>query len=389
MLADLTRFSGIIEDTGTGAIWASVLLRVPAARRDHRQRGLCIAVAAAAAAMTLRIGAVSEAVDFVTHDPHMTQLAMHLFGAFSAVVVLDLLLVVTGGGPPRKRLHLISAALLLSLVVFDATAPAHTQDTVAPHGAPLPSLEFWLTLLGMHLASDSACVIVCWRYSRRSAKGPSRTSLALFGLGTAFAGLFWVGYLIYIPVRSPSIPALLSLVMGLHGLLRAASIAVPTLLDARRAVDEVRTLHRLWPLWRDLVEAVPSVALYKPRNHLWEAIWPQGPRHLIIYRRLVEIRDAILVLREYVPADRAPTHELSSPDSFRGDAHALALMLREARRAKLAGEPPHTDPARLVHSGGTDIAAETEFLVRVATAYRYPMAPHTPRKPVAMPSESG
>ncbi|MET7904799.1 MAB_1171c family putative transporter [Streptomyces sp. NPDC005355] len=387
MLAELTGFSGLIEDTGTGAIWGAVLLRIPATCRDRRQRGLCIAVAAAAAAMTLRLAPVNEAVDLVTRDPHMTQLAMHLSGAFSAVVVLDFLLVVTGGGPPRGRLHLIGAALLLSLVVLDATAPAHTRDTVAPHGAPLPSLEFWLTLLGMHLAADSACVIVCWRYSRRS-KGPSRMSLALFGLGTAFAGLFWVGYLFYIPERSPWAPALLSLAMGLHGLLRAASIAVPTLLDARRAVDGVRTLHRLWPLWRDLVEVVPSVALYKPRNHLREVLWPRGPRDLIIYRRLVEIRDAILVLREYVPANRAAAHEPGSPDSFRGEAHALARMLREARRAKLAGEPPHADPARLVHSGGTDITAETEFLVRVATAYRCPTAPYRPRKPVATQPQS-
>ncbi|MFI6054669.1 MAB_1171c family putative transporter [Streptomyces violascens] len=389
MLAEVTGFSGFIEDMGTGAIWAAVLLRLPAACRDRRQRGLCIAVATAAAAMTLRLGPVSKAVDLVTRNPHMTQLAMHLFGAFSAVVVLDLLLVVTGGGPPRKRMHLISAALLLSLVVFDATAPAHTRDTIAPYGAPLPSLEFWLTLLGMHLASDSTCVIVCWRYSRRSSKGPTRTSLVLFGLGTAFAGLFWVGYLLYIPVRSPWIPAFLSFAMGLHGLLRAASIAVPTLLDARRAVDDVRTLHRLWPLWRDLVEAVPSVALRKPRNHLREVLWPQGPRDLITYRWLVEIRDAILVLREHVPADLAAAPDPGSPDTHRGDAHALARNLKEALRAKLAGEPPHADAARLVHSGGTDIAAETEFLVRVATAYRSATAPWTPRNPVAMPSDSG
>ncbi|MFF9787728.1 MAB_1171c family putative transporter [Streptomyces nigrescens] len=385
MFDEITGISDLIEDMGTGAIWAAVLLRIPAACRDRRQRGLCIAVAAAAAAMTLRLGPVSKAIGLVARDPHMTQLTMHLFGAVSAVVVLDFLLVVTGGGPPRQRLHLVGAALLLSLVVFDATAPAHTRDTVAAYGAPLPSLEFWLTLLGMHLAADSTCVIVCWRYSRRSSKGPSRTSLLLFGLGTAFAGLFWVGYLLYIPVRSPWIPALQSLAMGLHGLLRAASISVPTLLDTRQVVDDVRTLHRLWPLWRDMVEAVPVVALYKPRNHLREVLCPQGPRKLIIYRWLVEIRDAILVLQEHVPTDRAAAPEPGSPASRCGDAHAFARMLREARRAKLAGEPPHTDAARLVHSGGTDLAAETEFLVRVATAYRRPTAPCTLPKPVVLP----
>ncbi len=389
MLFELTECSGFIEDMGTGAIWIAVLLRIPAARRDRRQRGLCIAVAAAAAAMTLRLRPVDGALDVVTRDPHMTQLAMHLFGAFSAVVVLDFLRVVTGSGPPRKRLHLLGAALLLSLVVLDAMAPPHAQDTIAPHGAPLPSLEFWLTLQGMHLAADTTCAVVCWRHSRRSVKGPLRTSLALFGLGTAFAALFWVGYLLYIPLRAPWIPPLLSLAMGLHGLLRAASIAIPTLLDTRRALDDARKLHQLWPLWRDLVDAVPSVALCKPRNYLGEILRPQGPRDLIIYRRLVEIRDAILVLREYVPADRAATRAPGSSGSFPGDAHALARMLKEARQAKLAGVAPHTDPARLTHSGGPDLAAETAFLIRVATAYRSPTTPCTSRRHMVTPSGSG
>ncbi|MCQ4046553.1 MAB_1171c family putative transporter [Streptantibioticus rubrisoli] len=386
MLTDLSRLGRLVEDVGTAAIWAAVLLRIPSARHDSRQRGLCIAVAAAAAAMALRLNPVSRAIDFFTRDPHLTHLAMHLFAAFSAILVLDFLLVVTGGGPPRARLHMIGAALLLLLVLRDATAKPHTQELIGPHGVSEPSIEFWLILTGMHLASDSTCLIVCWRYGRRSTSGTSRTSLALFGLGTAFAGLFWLGYLVYMPTRSPWIPPFLSLTMGLHGLLRAASIAVPTVLDTRMALDKVTTLWRLWPLWHDLVDAVPSVALIKPRKRLGEILWPQGPRDLIVYRKIVEIRDAILVLRDYLPSDHAfADSEVGYADTRGGDPDALAGKLREACRAKLAGEPPSANRAHLVQPEQVNMAGETEFLLRVAAAYSCPAARDDHRDRVTTP----
>nr|BFD87571.1 hypothetical protein StreXyl84_69720 [Streptomyces sp. Xyl84] len=407
MRADLASAAGLVEDAGVAAIWIAVLLRIPAARRDPRQRGLCLAVAAAAAAMALRLGPVARAIDLVTGDPRATQLAMHLLGALSALVVLDFLLTVTGGGPPRLWLHLGGVFCLLTLLYLDVSAPAHTQDVIGPHGAPEPSLVFWLTLVCMHLAADGTCVVVCRRYSRRGSAGPSRTSLALFGLGTAFAGLFWVADLLYIQVRSPWIPVCLSATMGLHGLLRAASIAVPTLLDAHRAVGDIRVLRRLDPLWRDLIAAVPSVALCAPRHHLLEVLWPRGPRDLIVYRKIVEIRDAILVLREYVPSDgfvpagdpespAGPDARPAGPDArqlaARGEdreAVIVARMLHTARRAKLAGRPPLAHSARLPQPGCADVAAETDFLTRVADAYRrrplppYPLPARAASRPAA------
>jgi hypothetical protein len=316
---------------------------------------------------------VGRTIDFFTRDPHLTQLAMHLFGAFSALLVLDFILVVTGSGPPRARLRIIGAVLLLSLVLLDATAKSHTRELIGPHGVSEPSIEFWLTLIGMHLAADGACLIVCWRYSRLSTSGTSRTSLALFGLGTAFAGLFWIGYLVYLPTRSPWIPPLLSLTIGLHGMLRGASIAVPTLLDTRRFLGQTTTLWHLWPLWRDLVDAVPSVALTRPRNRLGEVLWPQGSRDLIIYRKIVEIRDAILVLCDYLPSNHA--FASCGPDfaGTRGeDPDVLAGMLREACRAKLAGEAPSGNRTSLVQPEHVDMAGETQFLLRVAATYRCP-----------------
>lgn len=73
----------------------------------------------------------------------------------------------------------------------------------------------------------------------------------------------------------------------------------PSTHAARRALTDVGDWWRIWPLWRELVEVCPQVLLTPHRGRLREILWPQGPRGLLLYRKLMEIRDAILVLDAY------------------------------------------------------------------------------------------
>lgn len=140
-----------------------------------------------------------------------------------------------------------------------------------------------------------------------------------------------------------AMPAL-PLMMNLHGLLRAAAILVPTLFVLRRTSADIATAWRLWPLWHDLVQAVPHVALTKPRaGRVVELLWPPVPRNLLVYRKVIETRDAILILGEYVAPgvpELARSHVTGHgiPEQRR-TAAALACVLKEARQAKLAGRP--------------------------------------------------
>ncbi|MFF0551433.1 MAB_1171c family putative transporter [Streptomyces sp. NPDC004311] len=389
MAADLTAFGDWLAVPSVICLWAALVLRAPGALRSPQQRGLWLAVAAAAAAMTLNLpDVVAYAMDRGAAYAHTIGLARNLVGVFSAGAVLYFVAAATRG----RRLRLAACAAtvlwLAALVGLDAAAPGHGTHTMPPTGEPVPSLAYWLALIGAHLVANTLCVALCWRYSRRTRSRGLAVGLRLFGLGTALAGLFWLAYLAKALFGSTWAMPALPLLMNVHALLRAAAIVVPTLFTLRRTLDDSATAWRLWPLWRDLVEAVPHVALTKPRSgRVVEFLWPPVPRNLLVYRKVIETRDAILILGEYVrpgALEHARGHVAGHgiPEQRR-TAAALARVLRDARRAKLDGLPGHAGetaglelPAAIQSPGeGGDLADEARFLVDVAEAYTAQAAP--------------
>lgn len=386
MAADLTAFGDWLAVPSVVCLWAAVLLRAPGALRSPQQRGLWFAVATAAAAMTLNLPAV---VAYATgRDPgyaHTIGLVRNLIGVLSAGAVLYFVAAATRG----RRLQLAAWAGTLLwlnvLVALDAAAPAHGTHTIPPSGSPVPSLAYWLVLISAHVIANTVCVYVCWRYSLRAESRALQAGLRLFGLGTALAGLFWFAYLLKALFGSTWAMPALPLMMNLHGLLRAAAILVPTVFTLRRATADITTAWRLWPLWRDLVQAVPHVVLTEPRaGRVLELLWPPVPRNLLVYRKVIETRDAILILGEYVSPgvpELARSHVAGSrvPDRRRAAA-ALACVLKEARRAKLAGLPVQAGAATALElpsamqtsEEGGGLEEEARFLVDVAQAYASP-----------------
>ncbi|UQX03929.1 MAB_1171c family putative transporter [Streptomyces sp. RerS4] len=383
MGAELLALGERLAVPGVLALWIAVLLRAPGALRSPQQRGLWLAVASAAAAMTLNLPAVVAYA--MSRDPgyaHTVGLVRNLIGVLSAGAVLYFVAAATRG-PRLQRASWAGTVLWLGLLItLDRTAPAHGPHTIPADGEPVPSLAYWLVLISAHLVANTVCVHVCWRYSRRTESRGLAVGLRLFGLGTALAGLFWFAYLLKALFGSTWATPALPLLMNLHGLLRAAAILVPTLFTLRRTTADIATAWRLWPLWRDLVQAVPHVVLSKPRaGRVMELLWPPVPRDLLVYRKVIETRDAILILGEYVApgaAERARSHVAGSgvPEPRRAAA-ALACVLKEARQAKLAGLPGAAGqaaglelPAEIQTSGeGGDLEGEARFLVDVAQAY--------------------
>ncbi|MFJ3924753.1 MAB_1171c family putative transporter [Streptomyces sp. NPDC090022] len=370
-------------------LWIAVLLRIPAALKSPQQRGLLLAVATAAAAMTLNL---PDVVTYAMRNPdhsHTVGLIRNLIGVLSAGAVLYFVAAATQGRRLRLAALVTTVALLSALLALDAAAPDHGTHTIPPQGDPVPSLAYWLVLISAHLLANTTCVFVCWRYGRQAESRGLAVGLRLFGLGTALAGLFWFAYLLKALFGSTWAMPYLPLLMNLHGFLRAAAILVPTLFVLRTAYADITTTWRLWPLWHDLVQAVPHVALTKPRaTRLVELLWPPVPRNLLVYRKVIETRDAILILGEYVPPgvrELAETHVSGAGvPAPRRSAAALACVLKEARRNMLDGLPQHQQQdgrqqppapagtgAAAVPAGaeGSDLEDETTFLVAVAQAY--------------------
>ncbi|WP_317620401.1 DUF6545 domain-containing protein, partial [Streptomyces sp. CBMA156] len=108
--------------------------------------------------------------------------------------------------------------------------------------------------------------------------------------------------------------------------------AMPAAVALQRVWRDATTFWLLWRLWRDLVAAVPSVALAPPRPRVLELLLPRAPWRLLVYRQVIEIRDAILVLRDYGPP--GGRHGCRTADPCAVHAAAVAAWLRAACQAK-------------------------------------------------------
>ncbi|MFI9633172.1 MAB_1171c family putative transporter [Nocardia sp. NPDC051929] len=137
-------------------------------------------------------------------------------------------------------------------------------------------------------------------------------------------------------------------------------IPLVTALLARTGLDRTgRDCRRLRPLWRDLTAVVPEVVLAEDGS---------APREATsrLYRMTVEIWDALLHLRPYVPA----LSEAGSP-ADRHDARRSALQVALAVRAKRDGDTPTPGSmaAGAAHGEARDRAAEFRFLLELARVW--------------------
>ncbi|MET8679630.1 MAB_1171c family putative transporter [Streptomyces sp. NPDC004647] len=374
MAGDLAELGNRLEYPCSLFLWFAVLVRGPSAFRSPQQRGLWLAVATAAVAMALNLPVVVSLILKASGSAHGAALTRNMFGLLSAGAVLHFVAVAhTSGRRLKVGLCLAVGAIMVALLLFDLGAPPHQEHSIPAVGEPSPSAAYWLTLIAAHLLANAACVRVCWRYGLRAESPSLGAGLKLFGLGTAFAGLFWLVYFLRLTLDTNRVMPFLPLLMNLHAVFRASAILVPTLFTARRAAADITTAWHLWPLWRDLVDAVPHVALTKPRSRTAEILWPLIPRKLLVYRRVIETRDAILVLYDYVqPAGSglACSHGTDAGVPHPGtDAAVLACAMREARSAKLAGHRPQRSSAVNPFAFDGDLEDERTFLLDVARAY--------------------
>lgn len=134
------------------------------------------------------------------------------------------------------------------------------------------------------------------------------------------------------------------------------------LLDWARSYRSYRTLY---PLWRDLYESSPDIALEPPGASVSDLDYR-------LHRRVVEIRDGWRDLRPYI--DRTggaagPEHRGASEEARQ--AFAEAAQIRQALRAKTAGTIPddNKDAGDFDDRDTVNFSAEVAWLTQVASAY--------------------
>ncbi|QDO51662.1 hypothetical protein FNV60_28555 [Streptomyces sp. RLB3-5] len=358
-------------------LWAVALWRAPSLRHSHKQRAIALAFLSLASAMTLEIPAISARIDSVTGVGSTGYLLKHLLGLVAAASVLEFVIaVVRPGGFLQQSRRALEATCLVFMVIAFALAPSGGRvpdDILTGHGPSVWAL-LPVAVFTLYIGASMAVTAILFVHAARHAGDRwVRAGHGLLGLGGVIGVLYALQRIMHLAdiaggditatdiqnaarvSTALKIAAIAAISTGSS--LSPASIAATTL-------RERRALRQLEPLWRGLTEAAPSVVL---------SIGPGPARtRLLLHRRLVEISDATLTLREYVPADlQARALDMAKHAGYPPKARSAVVEAAWLKTAALIA--PTSMPYRGEHpqSGGDGMSpsAELRWIRQVSAAY--------------------
>ncbi|MFI6686432.1 MAB_1171c family putative transporter [Streptomyces sp. NPDC050485] len=261
--------------------------------------------------------------------------------------------------PVRRQAVAAGLALLTLVTLFASARLQHSAGQLfvdARHRAVLAAYDITLVLYpAWHLTGLGRALL---RRSRRTGPGAPRIGMRLLVAGAA-VGVAWTAWglddvrLALLTGRQSDGDDPLSITLGL---LCAALVisggsaaAWPWL---RHRWWTYRTYRALAPLWSALHGAFPDIALPRPRPH-------PGIR-FVLYRRVIEIHDGLLLLRPRLNAPPRP-----DPDTAATAAARISAALRSPA--------PTTDfrpgPVPLPTASGTGTDAEASQLAEISRAF--------------------
>ena len=249
------------------------------------------------------------------------------------------------------RLRALTSALVVLWVAFIA-GNARGSEVFGSFARP----EFWPTIymavfLGYLAYVMGDAMIGCWRYAG-SAGGALGVGLRLIAAGCAFA-------LAYAAVKVAALalvalgqgtPAFLESTIGRTlPVLTAALVAVGASLPAMdrrwQAAHAWRRNYaahdQLYPLWSALIAVTPGLALEPPGSRIRDRLRVRD-MDMRLYRRVIEIRDGRLELRElFAPSVAVASRALAPARGLHGraaDAFVEAKVLEAALLAAATGQ---------------------------------------------------
>jgi hypothetical protein len=276
----------------------------------------------------------------------------------------------------------VSGIVTLLLVALSVLSPNGIQTDVPKFldaAVPLPVVAYWVVLevyLGGILAAAAA---LFWRMSRAASRGALRTGLRCIVVGLLLHVIYAIqktglvvahawGARVPTDVLGPAFDALRTAgaIIGLAG------AVVPATGWVRSVAGSYRSLRVLRPLWQIMRQSFPDIILFSPRRALFERFGVDDV-HLRLYRRVIEIRDGMLVLRDYLPADAAAEasafldirHTPRRDRAALAEACCIALALHRLR----SGERSHDGGSRWAHVGA-DLADEVRWMRKVSRCLR-------------------
>ena len=363
-----------VELLGALALWLVIILRWPTARRSHQQKMLLIAVIGIAGSITVYLDPVTAALNSTFTFAESCGLFMNAWGVLSSALILDFVLAAMS----RRHPWLVYGPMVITIGALIVL-----NDTIAPHAGCVTTeavpwySPFWWLLVAAHLVGTIPCAVLCMRYGRQARDDrPLRTGLLLLAAGFTSSSVFWAVVLAFLLARPAWLGALFPLNIGVTAWLMTAGVCMPLALTLRRTARNASALWRLHPLWRDLTEAVPHVTLERPHSRIRAVLGGPQAIHLRLYRQVIEIRDVLLILKDYVTPEvmeHARRHVTSQalPEEHIEPA-ITACWLRAALLAKTAAAAPQPNPLATERPTHDGLRSETDFLLAVLRARTLP-----------------
>ncbi|MGW2087569.1 MAB_1171c family putative transporter [Streptomyces sp. NPDC001880] len=362
-------------------LWGITAWRAPRVWRKGKDRTLWWAFFGVSITMTLRLP-LGQDLDRSIGIVDLSFLLKHISGGvLGAAALLAFLRNVSGNddsGSWQARIRVvlpITAATAMTALFVATPQPHEAEDLLTDYAQHGTILAYGIIFLAYLSTALFGALRVCWRWGRDSGNGSLAWGLRLIGLGMASGVVYALHRITNLVTRYFGHTVLdhttSTFFLVVAVLLILAGSTLPALTKIRSWSTDRRSLLRLYPLWRRLTDAAPSVRLDPPRSRVAERLDPRNP-HGRLYRRTIEIRDAALALSDHAPAEiraKAQAHVAASGlIGTQADTAVEACWLEVARRSRLRGEAPankHHRPS----GGGRDLASEISALSQLSDAY--------------------
>ncbi|TCO52649.1 MAB_1171c family putative transporter [Actinocrispum wychmicini] len=361
--------------------WPVVLLRV-AAVRVADQRLLWFTLVMQGLGLTVLQTPVMLGIQRTTGVPRIESLISSLLASVVAVLLLMVALRISSSDTvsarwSRRMALYCGATAVVMVTTFTVVTVRHipTRDRFLPViGEFSAHTVYWIAYLTYMIVVSVWTTSLFWRQIRRVAAKVLKFALLALALGTTTFLVFLGTRVASLFSASPQLPAFGVYVSSIYSISVTVGCSLAIILPLSQGVASWWRRNRLYPLWRALCDASPHIALTPPRSRWRDALTLRDNRHQL-HRRLVEIRDGLLIMREWItPA----THDrivaaLAAERLPNRDAAVTACWVRVALRVRANGVERVAKPIDLAGQGGVDTETELCWLTAVAKSWTSPV----------------
>jgi hypothetical protein len=289
-------------------------LQIHRGKNDTASWALLSAFVSKALGYTFAVPLTAKLVDDYSGVPNLGALLIHLFEGifFSGAVLITLALWLY---EPKEacrvaRHRLLATGIVVAvmvcfwLIAFDSNRSRSLHYIIQESHRPVVAL-YSLIYVGALLLAATEIIRLALTFSRRASDRWIRSGLRLMGAGAA-------AYLINIIDRGSTVfhvifgfdplqwEGIFLIASSMGTVLMVVGLTIPSwgasIEQAQDWLISVRAHHKLYPLWRALVDTTPGIALDAPRCRAADSFNVTDIRYRL-YRRVIEIHDGLLVFQ--------------------------------------------------------------------------------------------